>query len=47
MAPIIKLSKATKNNELETVTKMTSNLNITMKADELKLEGKYLMKNVL
>jgi hypothetical protein len=34
------------NNEVEAVTKMCGGLNITMKADELKLQGKHLMKNV-
>jgi elongation factor 2 len=46
MAPVIKLCKAAMNNEVEAVTKMTTGLNINMKADELKLQGKHLMKNV-
>jgi elongation factor 2 len=46
MAPVIKLCKAAMNNEVEAVTKMTAGLNIAMKADELKLQGKHLMKNV-
>jgi len=46
MAPVIKLCKAAMNNEVENVSKMTKGLNITMKADELKLQGKHLMKNV-
>jgi elongation factor 2 len=46
MAPVIQLCKACMNNEVEKVTKMTKSLEITMKADELKLQGKHLMKNV-
>lgn len=46
MAPVIKLCKAAMNNEVEAVSKMTTGLNIAMKNDELKLQGKHLMKNV-
>ena len=46
MAPVIKLCKSAMNNEVEAVSKMTTGLGITMKADELKLQGKHLMKNV-
>lgn len=34
------------NGEMDKVEKMTKSLNITMKSDELKLQGKHLMKNV-
>jgi len=46
MAPVIKLCKAAMNNEVDAVSKMTTGLGITMKNDELKLQGKHLMKNV-
>jgi len=46
MMPVIKLCKSAMNNEVENVTKMCTSLNITMKNDELKLQGKHLMKNV-
>jgi len=37
MAPVIKLCKAAMDNQVENVTKMCAGLNVTMKADELKL----------
>jgi len=46
MGPVIQLCKACMNNEVEKVTKMTKNLEITMKKDELGRQGKHLMKNV-
>jgi len=46
MAPVIKLCKAAMNNNVEEVAKMTKTLGITMKADEMKLQGKHFMKNV-
>jgi elongation factor 2 len=46
MAPVIKLCKAAMNNEAENVSKMATGLGLTMKNDELKLQGKHLMKNV-
>jgi elongation factor 2 len=47
MAPVIGLCKATMNGEMEKVEKMIKNLdNVKMKADDLKLQGKHLMKNV-
>jgi hypothetical protein len=46
MMPVIQLCKATMNGQLEKVTSMTKSLGITMKADEMKLQGKHLMKNV-
>jgi len=46
MAPVIQLCRATMNGEMDKVEKMTKSLNINMKADELKLQGKHLMKNV-
>jgi elongation factor 2 len=46
MAPVIRLCKAAMESNVEAVTKMTQSLGINMKADELKLQGKHLMKNV-
>jgi len=46
MAPVIQLCKATMNGQLDKVEAMTKQLNITMKSDEMKLQGKHLMKNV-
>jgi elongation factor 2 len=46
MAPVIKLCKAAMDNQVDAVTKMCTGLNVHMKADELKLQGKHLMKNV-
>jgi len=46
MAPVVQLCRATMNGEMEKVEKMTKSLNINMKQDELKLQGKHLMKNV-
>lgn len=46
MMPVIKLCKAAMNNQVEKVSKMCTDLNIPMKADELKLQGKHFMKNV-
>jgi elongation factor 2 len=46
MAPVIKLCKAAMDNQVDAVTKMCAGLNVTMKAEELKLQGKHLMKNV-
>jgi len=46
MEPVIRLCKATMNNNMENVEKMCKTLNIAMKADELKMQGKHLMKNV-
>jgi len=34
------------NNNMENVEKMCKTLNINMKSDELKMQGKHLMKNV-
>jgi len=46
MEPVIRLCRATMNGEMKKVETMLTNLDIKMKADELKLEGKLLMKNV-
>jgi len=46
MEPVIRLCRATMNGEMEKVNKMLTNLEITLKADELALQGKHLMKNV-
>lgn len=46
MMPVIKLCKAAMNNQVDKVTKMCKDLNIPMKSDELKLQGKHFMKNV-
>jgi elongation factor 2 len=46
MSPVIRLCRATMNGEMEKVEKMLKGLNINLKADELKLQGKHLMKNV-
>jgi elongation factor 2 len=46
MEPVIRLCKATMNNEMEKVEKMLKTLEITLKSEELKLQGKHLMKNV-
>jgi len=46
MEPVIRLCRATMNGEMDKVEKMVTTLNIKMKADELKLQGKFLMKNV-
>merc|ERR1719486_1012829 len=46
MEPVIRLCKATMNNEMDKVEKMLKTLEITLKAEELKLQGKHLMKNV-
>jgi len=46
MEPVIRLCRATMNGEMEKVTKMIGTLEINLKADELKLTGKHLMKNV-
>jgi elongation factor 2 len=46
MEPVIRLCKATMNNNMENVEKMCKTLNINMKSDELKMQGNHLMKNV-
>jgi len=46
MAPVIQLCKATMNGQLDKVKTMTTSLGITMKNDEMALQGKHLMKNV-
>jgi len=46
MAPVIQLCKATMNGQMDKVKTMTTSLGITMKNDELALQGKHLMKNV-
>ena len=46
MAPVIQLCKATMNGQMDKVKTMTTQLGINMKADELGLQGKHLMKNV-
>jgi elongation factor 2 len=46
MEPVIRLCRATMNGEAEKIDKMLETLEITLKADERKLEGKHLMKNV-
>jgi elongation factor 2 len=46
MAPVIQLCKATMQGQLEKVTTMTKQLGIVMKGEEMKLQGKHLMKNV-
>jgi len=46
MEPVIRLCKSTMNGEMEKVEKMLTTLQIQLKADEKKLQGKHLMKNV-
>jgi len=46
MEPVIRLCRATMNGEWEKVDKMLTNLDITLKGEERKLQGKHLMKNV-
>jgi len=46
MEPVIRLCKATMNDQMDKVTTMCKALGIPMKADELKMQGKHLMKNV-
>jgi elongation factor 2 len=46
MKPVIMLCKATMNGELEKAQKQVEALGLNMKADEWKLQGKHLMKNV-
>jgi len=46
MEPVIRLCKATMNNEMDKVEKMLKTLDIKLKHEELQLQGKHLMKNV-
>ena len=46
MEPVIRLCKATMNDQMDKVTTMCKALGIPMKADEMKMQGKHLMKNV-
>lgn len=46
MEPVIRLCRASMNGEMEKVEKMLTTINITLKSDELKLQGKHLMKNI-
>jgi len=46
MEPVIRLCRASMNGEWEKIDKMLGNLEITLKADEKKLQGKHLMKNI-
>lgn len=46
MEPVIRLCKATMNGEMEKVNKMTKALGLALKADDLQLQGKLLMKRV-
>jgi len=46
MEPVIRLCKSTMNGEMEKVEKMLTTLQIQLKSDEKKLQGKHLMKNV-
>lgn len=46
MGPIIKLCRSAMDNDVEFVTKFAANNGLTMKGEELKLTGKYLMKNI-
>ena len=46
MEPVIRLCRATMNNEMDKVDKMLGTLEITLKSDERNLQGKHLMKNV-
>ena len=46
MEPVIRLCKATMNNQMDKVEKMCTSLGIVMKGDEMKMQGKHLMKNV-
>jgi elongation factor 2 len=46
MEPVIRLCRASMNNNMEQVDKMLTTLNITLKNDERQLQGKHLMKNI-
>ena len=46
MGPVIRLCRASMNNEMDKVEKMLTTLDITLKADEKTLQGKHLMKNI-
>jgi len=46
MEPVIRLCRASMNGEMEKVNKMLGTINVTLKADELTLKGKHLMKNI-
>jgi elongation factor 2 len=46
MGPVIRLCRASMNNEMDKVDKMLTTLDITLKADERTLQGKHLMKNI-
>lgn len=46
MEPVIRLCRASMNGEWEKIDKMLGNLEINLKADEKKLQGKHLMKNI-
>jgi elongation factor 2 len=46
MAPVIRMCRASMNNEWDKIDKMLPNLGINLKADEKKLQGKHLMKNI-
>ena len=46
MEPVVRLCRATMNNEMEKVDKMLKTLEITLKSDERTKQGKHLMKCV-
>ena len=46
MEPVIRLCRATMNDEWEKIDKMLKTLEINLKSEERNLKGKYLMKNV-
>ena len=46
MEPVIRLCKATMGGEMEKVNKMTKALGLSLRNDDLTLQGKHLMKRV-
>jgi len=46
MEPVVRLCKATMNNEMEKVDKMLKTLEITLKSEDRQKQGKHLMKHV-
>jgi elongation factor 2 len=46
MEPVIRLCRASMNNEMDKVDKMLKTIEVTLKADERGLQGKHLMKNI-
>lgn len=46
MEPVIRLCRASMNGEWEKIDKMLTSLEIELKSDERKLQGKHLMKNI-